>query len=421
MKLQTKINYRFLSLLLIVFLVAGGILYVVMGVVVNQNLDENLQHRSKRVIQSLSINSSIAAIAATNDPTIKIRPVNLSKIPEVFTDTLIAEGSHKEKSSYRKMTFGAESNGQHFEVTLLLSRFETEDFVELIFYSMLCLFALIVFILFFLNRWLSTSVWHPFYKTLDQLNTFKIDRKNDVNFENTDVFEFRQLNKSLNTMVQKMQSDFRNLKEFTENASHEIQTPVAIIKSKLENVLQDKTLATKQYEQIQQAYESVTRLSKLNEALLLLSKIENQQFPDVAEIDLYELVTQQSEFIEELIAFKKIQIILTDQTPMVVKMNPYLAEILIHNLLGNAVKHNVEGGQITITSSGNELTISNTGKPLILSTDQLFQRFSKQNTGNESTGLGLAIASEICSKSGLTLRYNYKNGFHNLIVSTETH
>ena len=104
---------------------------------------------------------------------------------------------------------------------------------------------------------------------------------------------------------------------------------------------------------------------------------------------------------------------------MVVKMNPYLAEILIHNLLGNAVKHNVEGGQITITSSGNELTISNTGKSLTISTDQLFQRFSKQNTGNESTGLGLAIATEICLKSGLTLRYNYKNGFHNLIVLTE--
>src|ERR1035437_8126019 len=138
MKLQTKINYRFLSLLLIVFLVAGGILYVVMGVVVNQNLDENLQHRSKRVIQSLSINAPIAAIAATNDPTIKIRPVNLSKIPEVFSDTLIPEGHKKEMDSYRKMTFGADSNGQHYEVTLLLSRFETEDFVELIFYSMLC-------------------------------------------------------------------------------------------------------------------------------------------------------------------------------------------------------------------------------------------------------------------------------------------
>jgi signal transduction histidine kinase len=419
MRLQTKINYRFLSLLLIVFLVAGGILYVVMGMVVNQNLDENLQHRSKRVIQSLSINSSITAIAATNDPTIKIRPVNRSKIPEVFTDTLISEDSHKEKGSYRKMTFGAESNGQHFEVTLLLSRFETEDFVELIFYSMLCLFALIVFILFFLNRWLSSSVWYPFYKTLDQLNTFKIDSKSDLNFENSDVFEFRQLNKSLNILVQKMQSDFRNLKEFTENASHEIQTPVAIIKSKLENVLQDKTLATKQYEQIQQAYESVTRLSKLNEALLLLSKIENQQFPDVAEIDLYELVSQQSEFIEELIAFKKIQIILTDQNPLVVKMNPYLADILINNLLGNAVKHNVENGQIIITSSENELTISNTGKPLTISPDQLFQRFYKQNTGNESTGLGLAIASEICSKSGLILRYDYQNGFHNLTLSIQ--
>jgi signal transduction histidine kinase len=322
--------------------------------------------------------------------------------------------------NYREMAFGVTSNGRNYKVILLLSKYETEDMVALIFYFMLGFFAFIVLILFFLNRWLSSSMWTPFYKTIDQLNTFSIDRKNNVDFKSTDVYEFEQLNLSLKKMMLKIQTDYYNLKEFTENASHEIQTPIAIIKSKLEHVLQDKTLETKQYEQIQLVYESANRLSKLNEALLLLSKIENLQFPDVIEIDLCELLKQRLEFIEELIEFKKIEIILHVEYPYSIKMNAYLAEILINNLLGNAVKHNREGGQITITSTNEQFVISNTGSPLSIDPEKLFQRFQKQNTGNDSTGLGLAIASEICSKSGLTLQYRYLDGIHNLIVSKST-
>ena len=420
MKLQTKINYRFLSLLLIVFLVAGVVLYFVLGLAVNHNFDKTLRNRSKTVKQSLSIGTSIAIIAPKTDKSIILKPDRLNNQTRTFSDTLIADRTEKDYDNYRKMTFGAESQGQHYQVTLLLSKYETEDLVELIFYFMLALFAFIVLILYFLNRWLSTSLWLPFYKTLEHLNTFKVGHKNNVLFENTNVYEFEQLNKSLQTMMRKIQSDFNNLKEFTENASHEIQTPIAIIKSKLENILQDKTLATKQYEQISLVYESANRLSKLNEALLLLSKIENLQFPEVNEFDLCELVKQRLEFIEELIEFKKIKIIQNIQHPVTVKMNAYLAEILINNLLGNAVKHNVEGGQIRILSTENQLIISNTGKPLTGDTQKLFQRFIKENTGNESTGLGLAIASEICIKSGLALHYDYHDRIHELIVSKES-
>ena len=420
MKLQTKINYRFLSLLLVVFFLAGIILYFVLGFAVNHSFDKSLRIRSHVVKQSLALQNSVATIALITDKTIIIKPTIQSITSREYSDTLIIDHKHKDYDLYRKMAFGVESKGQHYQVILLLSKYETKDLMELVFYFMLALFAFIVLILFFLNRWLSSALWTPFYKTIDHLNRFKIESKKEVNFENTDVYEFRQLNTTLQNLMQKIQSDFNNLKEFTENASHEIQTPIAIIKSKLENVLQDKTLAIKQYEQIQLVYESANRLSKLNEALLLLSKIENQQFPDVTDIDLCELVKQRLEFIEELIEFKKIEIHLKIQDPALVKMNAYLAEILINNLLSNAVKHNVEGGQITITSIDRKFSISNSGKVLTIDPNKLFQRFTKQNTGNESTGLGLAIASEICTKSGLTLQYNYERGNHELLVSKKS-
>jgi signal transduction histidine kinase len=420
MKLQTKINIRFLSLLLVVFLAAGIVLYFLLGLAVNHSFDNTLRDTSKTFKERMLLHSSADVIRSENDKSIIIKRVEQKFTAKIFKDTLIADRSVTDMDNYREMAFGVTSNGRNYKVILLLSKYETEDMVALIFYFMLGFFAFIVLILFFLNRWLSSSMWTPFYKTIDQLNTFSIDRKNNVDFKSTDVYEFEQLNLSLKKMMLKIQTDYYNLKEFTENASHEIQTPIAIIKSKLEHVLQDKTLETKQYEQIQLVYESANRLSKLNEALLLLSKIENLQFPDMIEIDLCELLKQRLEFIEELIEFKKIEIILHVEYPYSIKMNAYLAEILINNLLGNAVKHNREGGQITITSTNEQFVISNTGSPLSIDPEKLFQRFQKQNTGNESTGLGLAIASEICSKSGLTLQYRYLDGIHNLIVSKST-
>lgn len=417
MKLQTKINYRFLALLLIVFMVAGVVLYFVLGMAVNDSFDRSLRNRSRAFIQSVTQNTSSDLLTEMHDKSVIIKPTTHRDIPQQFTDTLIQDRSERDLDNYRKMVFVIESNGKPYEVTLLLSKYETEDLMELVFYFMLAFFAFIVLILFYLNRKLSASIWTPFYKTLDKIDALKMDSKNTVTFEDTDVYEFEQLNLTLRVMMQKMQSDFNNLKEFTENASHEIQTPIAIIKTKLENVLQDKTLDTHLHEQIRVVYESASRLSKLNEALLLLSKIENQQFPDSKETDLSDLVNQRLEYIEELVEFKKIEIIRDFQQPFITVMNGYLAEILINNLLGNAVRHNVEGGQITIVSSHDRLVISNTGKPLTVPAEKLFLRFAKQNAGNESTGLGLAIANEICTVSGLTLQYKYEEGMHRLSVT----
>ena len=416
MKLQTKINYRFLVLLLFVFLFSGGILYVLLSLVVDNNLNEILEHRSERVKQNLITNPAIAYLSESPDQSIQIKPTVRSTIPVVFSDTLMFDRSEKEFLYFRKITFGAKSKEKFYEITIVLSKLETEDLVELIFYFMLGLFGLIGFILFLSNRWLSSAVWNPFYNTLEQLTVFKIGQKQNVEFIKTDITEFEQLNSSLSLMVQKAQSDFKNLKEFTENASHEIQTPIAIIKSKLESALQDKTISKLRYNQIQSAYESVSRLSKLNEALLLLSKIENRQFVEEIEINLCDIINQRLELIEELFDLKKIKITIDFKEPVISKINPYLAEIMVNNLLNNALKHNFEGGEIIISTSAKKVTFSNTGSPLNIAPESLFQRFAKHNTGSESTGLGLAIVSEICKSYNLSLRYDYQNRIHSIII-----
>ncbi len=417
MKLADKINLRFLSVLLIVFSVAGVVLYFVLGMLVNQNIDDILKSKARKIEQMLQVSAPTQSLSLTRDQTVRIEKIGPAQPYKSLSDTTILDHTEHESVEYRKLTLVTQSKSQCYKVQIILSRFETEDMVATIFYFMLGLFGCSVITLFFLNRWVSSSVWKPFYETLNQLKRFKIGQHNDISFRSTNVSEFNQLNGTLGEMIQEIETDYQNLKEFTENASHEIQTPVAVIKSKLEYVLQDNALPKQHSEQIQSAYQSISRLSKLNEALLLLSKIENRQFPDESEIDLCELVRKRLEFIEELVDYKNISIVSDIQHPVIFRMNPYLAEILINNLLGNAVKHNLKGGEIVITSFPQQLMISNTGKPLTVAPEKLFQRFSKHNAGNESTGLGLAIASEICRKSQLALRYDYQNGYHRLVIT----
>ena len=249
------------------------------------------------------------------------------------------------------------------------------------------------------------------------MKVYKIGETKSLHFDKSKIYEFDQMNLVLSEMIRKLEADFINLKDFTENAAHEMQTPLAVIKSKLEMILQDKSLSAGGYAEIGKAFESASKLSKLNESLLLLSKIENQQFVEETDTDLSKLINQQLASIEELIILKKITVIEDLKTPFKVRINPYLAEILVNNLLSNALKHNYEGGKIIISSSSKQITFSNSGKPITIDPEKLFERFVKQNSGSDSTGLGLAIAFEICKNYNLTLHYSYQNEFHNIRLS----
>jgi signal transduction histidine kinase len=416
MKLLNKVNFRFLVLLLVVFSLTGVVLYFVLGYMVDDNIDHVLINRSKIVVNTIKYHPLTAISTVSPDQSVIIDKIPPTSSYRIFSDTTIFDSIELENIACRKIILTAAADSTCYKISITNSRVETEDLVQLIFFFMLGLFILIVFVLFFLNRKLSFSVWSPFFNTLKQLKSFRIEQKKHVRFEDTDISEFQQLNESLTSLLKKVQEDFNNLKEFTENASHEIQTPLAIIKSKIETILQDKSLTPQLYQQIQVALESVSRLSKLSEALLLLSKIENRQFVEEKEMDICELIRQRLEFVEELTELKKLEVTVNFHSQIVIKINSYLAEILINNLLNNALKHNFEGGRIIITSSDKKIIFSNTGIPLTVPPEKLFHRFIKHKTGSESTGLGLSIVSEICKNYGVDLQYDNNGGFHNITL-----
>ena len=416
MKLQTKINIRFLTVTFLVFSVAGVLFYFALGQVIDENIHEMLKSRKESVILKLSQNIPDADTIESPDHTIFITRIGKTKEYHHFSDTLAYDQEEKELIPFRKLTFTVAISDRNYEVVILQSLLESEDLQMVIFYFMAVLFGLVLLALFFLNRWLSAKAWNPFFKSLSMLNSWKIGEPQTISFNRTDIYEFDQLNSALENMMQKIQVDFVNLKEFTENASHEIQTPLAIIKSKLEMVLQDKTLNDQQYQRIRAAFESANRLSKLNESLLLLSKIENQQFVEQSEIDFCQLIQSRIEYLEELFALKQIEVAVHLDEKVIFAMNPLLAEILINNLLSNALRHNTEKGKIIISSGNQEISISNTGKASEIDESRLFQRFTKLTTASESNGLGLAIASEICKTNNLELSYRFSDEMHHMTI-----
>jgi len=416
MKLQTKINIRFLTVTFLIFSVAGVLFYFALDKVINQNIREMLESRKAYIILNLQQNPPTTDLLESPDHSSFIKRTEKTEEYTIFSDTMAYDQEEKELIPFRKMTFSVHSGGQHYEVILLQSLLESEDLQMIIFSFMAALFGIVLLALFFLNRWLSNKAWNPFFKSLSVLKTWKIGENQTVSFDRTGISEFDQLNSTLENMIQKIQTDFVNLKEFTENASHEIQTPLAIIKSKLEMVLQDKTLNDQQYQRIRAAFESANRLSKLNEALLLLSKIENQQFVETSEIDVSQLIQSRLEYMEELFALKQIELNIHLEKQVTFTMNPLLADILINNLLSNALRHNIEKGKIIISSENQEITISNTGKQAEMDVSRLFRRFSKQATSSDSNGLGLAIVHEICNNYHLLLSYCYLNGMHCLSI-----
>jgi signal transduction histidine kinase len=420
MKLQTKINIRFLAVTFLVFSVAGVLFYFALGQVIDQNIREMLKSRRAFITLTLQKNAPSVDNIESPDHTIFIKRVDKIKNYKHFSDTLAYDQEEKELVPFRKMTFSVKSGDQYYEVILLQSLLESEDLQTIIFYFMTGLFLLVLSALFFVNRWLSAKAWNPFFKSLLVLSSWKIGESKTVRFDQTGISEFDQLNSTLENMMEKIQADFVNLKEFTENASHEIQTPLAVIKSKLELVMQDKTLSDQQNQRIHAAFESAIRLSKLNEALLLLSKIENQQFIEQSEIDFCRLIQSRVEYLEELFALKQIEVAVQLEKQVIFNMNPLLAEILINNLLSNALRHNVEKGKVFISSENQEITISNTGKSTELDASRLFQRFTKPTTSSDSNGLGLAIAFEICKTNHLELNYSYSNEMHHLSIKLKS-
>lgn len=332
--------------------------------------------------------------------------------PPYFRDTILLDELDKSFKQYRTLNSVVEINSDLYRISVYKSLIESHELIERITLVVTLIVILFIFFIYLLNRFFFRRVWSDFFVTLDTLKSFDVNKSSNVQFSNSDISEFELLNDTLNRMIGKIHKDYFNVKEFTGNISHEIQTPLTIIRLKCELLLQSASLTKNQIDLIRDIQKTNSRLSKLNKTLVLLTKIENKQFKQKEKISLDKDIKRHLESFNSLIKAREIKLNYEMKTDVSVLMDPILADVLIVNLIKNAVTHNIDNGKIIIELKESRLIVSNTGEEIDLSSKNIFDRYKKVNKTKGSLGLGLSLIKNTCDIYGYAVSYNYTNDMH---------
>jgi signal transduction histidine kinase len=401
-------------------MIAGGMfLYLAIRKDVYRQIDVSLVTEKGIIQDQVEQEGAIPDFSATFRHQIDVRFLNSPVTEtEIIKDTIIHDDQSGDDLPYRFIYYtGTTINKRGYSITIFQVLSEKERLLESISLYTFFLFISLLFISLLLNYLISRRLWSPFYKSVETAKNFNILSDSQLDLPETDILEFQQLNRVIERMTQKMRSDYLNLKEFNENVSHEIQTPLAIIRSKMELLMQNKNLRKESLELIKSINEATNRLFKLNQGLLIISKIENQYYHSVRKISLREIVAASLDNYREIMQLRDIKVEFEATAQGIVEMNEVLAEVLVSNLLSNAVRYNINKGFIKCYINDQYLVISNSGLPLNSDTELLFRRFYKGSDNPQSVGLGLSIVRKITDNYKMQISYSCTGNVHEVSLN----
>ena len=408
MKLQTKYNRATISAAVFVLLLGSISYYFILRYVLIKEVDDALKVEEQEILYHVRTYHTLPEETNFSDQLIHFYAA-ASPHARRF-QSVEAKEKDGETTVNRQLIFPIQLNGKLYTAVVTKSEEEAEDMLLLIALLTAFVILLLLAILFIANRMLFQKMWRPFYSTLSAMKQFNLSKPGEIKLSNNTIDEFNDLNKAVNEMTTKVAGDYQTLKTFADNASHEMQTPLAVITSKLDLLIQDQQLSEKNLEYVEGVYDAVNRLKRMNQSLLLITKIENQQFPQASRLRIDGLVAERLQHFEELLQARQL-VVTTSLEKCEVLMNPLLADILLNNLLTNAIRHNIPSGNIEIASQPNSLSITNQSKQLPLNEEQIFDRFHK-DVQSDGLGIGLAIVKQICDLYGFRISYTFHKQMH---------
>ncbi len=414
MKLITKTIIYYLLISLPLLLIAGLFSFYIINKELKDGTDEALWKEKINCEKQISLFKEPQSFHLGLDSLSNIKPIS-SYQPQfkyIFIDTLIYDKYEEETLEYRLLKSVYSIKNQNYLITIAKPTLEKDDLMDSLFSTFTIILSFLLLAFFAVNWLLSKTLWKPFYKTLQNVSAYDLKNNSKVNFETSSIKEFKELNTTLNKMIEKIQSDYSQQKQFTENASHEMQTPLAIIKISLDNLFQSSNLKEEELIILQSIEASVNKLSQLNKSLLLLTKIENNQFKDVEEVSLNTLFVRLINDYKLIYETKNITVKTNFKQEKNLKINSTLVELLFGNLINNAFKHNIQNGTIELTIENNSFIISNTGNEFNFNPTDLFNRFKKDDSSKDSLGLGLAIVKSITDNYNFSIIYSFANSQH---------
>jgi len=417
-KLLARTNRYYIFFSIVTYAIVAGSFYIVVEYLIYKEVDQRLEVERKDFEHFIQTHGYWDESCYFVEDKISLRMVDagFSQAPS-FRVTLMSNRYSNEIVPFREYRFVNKLGDKIYEVSIRKSLIESNELLEFITIVMLVALSVGLLLLYWFQVRISKTLWQPFYDTLSKAKSFDVNEGQGLTLPSEEIYEFTELNNSLIKMTSKIADDYRNLKEFTEDASHEIQTPLALINSRVEGLIQAKDLSGENMQWIQDIHEATMRLSRLNQALLLLTRIENRQFHDKETLNISAIIGTRLAEMDEIFIHKGITVENRSTAPFHIGIHPALADVLVTNLLNNAVKHNLaHDGKLLIQSDETCLSISNTGPALSIPAHELFERFRKQNVTSGSLGLGLAIVKKICTVYDLHITYESAGGMHIITI-----
>jgi signal transduction histidine kinase len=397
--------------LLAVIGVWAVIFYINMLDEIYDSIDDGLDNSKELIIKKVQEDSTVIHKTEFLESNYAIHPISPDiaiLLRDVYLDSTLYMINEQDYEPVRilKTAFRA-PNDKYYELMVVSSMVEEDDLIEDLFYALLWLYIFLLASVLIINNVLLKRIWKPFYEILDKLRNFKLGTREELPVVKTRVSEFNILHDTVSSLLQRNIQIFNSQKQFIENASHELQTPLAISINKLELLAEKKPMTDEQLEDVSAVIQSLERLTRLNKTLLMLSRIENRQYPEQREVNFNTLAQRLVQGYADLSEFKSVNLSLNEESTVQYTMNAELAESLLSNLVKNAIVHNYTGGDVRITIAGDTISVSNTGNAAALDATRIFDRFYKNSMTPTSTGLGLAIVKSVADYAGLPLSYQY--------------
>lgn len=410
MKLAVQYNRTNIFITLGVLIVGAAIYFFAISYIAKTQLDSSLAEEIEEVEDYVGANHQLPKQVDFDEDQTSFIKTDKKGFAISYFDTTYTNVKEKKTEPGRAVSGPISVQGVNYKAVIIVSRESTEYLVQFIALITLGLMIGLLVVLFLANRYFLNDLWKPFYYLLQQIKGFSISEDRNFKLSDNNIDEFAELSAAIDSMSSRVRSDYQNLKHITDNASHEMLTPLAVITSKLDTLIQHPGLPAEIYEQINDMYAATSKLSRLNQTLLLLTKIENNLIDDNEEVNLQDLIEAKTRQFQELISARHIHCTENLQEKRVL-ISKYLIDILLNNLFSNSIRHNNENGQLKITLTERELTFKNTGAELALNYDSIFERFQKGNH-SEGAGLGLTLVNNICQLYRWKVTYKFEYPYH---------
>lgn len=423
MKVSLKyytIKYMIVILLLIIA-VWAALFYAYILDEVYDNVDDGLKDRKIQIIKAVYHDPELLNSTDFGFNEFKIKPISESGYKEknrLYNKMFYMEYDDKDQPYRVLETDFIDQFGKRQRLEIRTSTVEQDELVYDLTTALIVLYILLVISILAVNGYMLNKAMRPFYTILDKLKKYQFGVSSQEEHQSYSIKEFEELNVEIVEMIERNELVFHQQKQFIENASHELQTPLAIMINKIDLVIQNEDLDKKNLNFISELKGDLRRMAGLNKSLLMLSKIENSQFNKTSKVDFNEMITELVKSYDDFIEFKRIHVTIAEKGFFGADFNPDLAGILLSNLLKNAVKYNNQEGNVDIIIEDNRLIFKNNGSGIPLDKAQIFNRFYKQGADQSSTGLGLSIIRTIIKQyPEWDIVYEFEEGMHCFILS----